>query len=151
MLDREARVTLAEIADALARGARASPTRRSCARWTGMDRFVARKAIVAELERLELLEKIEPHTHQVPHGDRGGVPIEPLLTTQWYCNADGAGEAGDRGGGDRQDASSCRSSGRTRSSPGCATSSRGASSRQLWWGHRIPAWYGPDGAVFVAR
>ena len=54
----------------------------------GQDRFAARKAIVAELERLGLLEKIEPHTHQVPHGDRGGVPIEPLLTTQWYCNAD---------------------------------------------------------------
>ena len=54
----------------------------------GQDRFAARKAIVAELERLGLLDKIEPHTHQVPHGDRGGVPIEPRLTTQWYCNAD---------------------------------------------------------------
>ena len=69
VLDREARVTLAEIDDALAPST-ASPTRPSCARWTGMDRFEARKAIVAELERLGLLEKVEPHTHQVPHGDR---------------------------------------------------------------------------------
>ena len=87
----------------------------------------------------------------MPHGDRGGVPIEPLLTTQWYCNAGGAGEAGDRGGRDRHARCSCRSNGKTRSSPGCATSSPGASRRQLWWGHRIPAWYGPDGAVFVAK
>ena len=62
--------------------------RRSCVRWTAWTAFAARKAIVAELERLGLLEKIEPYTHQVPHGDRGGVPIEPLLTTQWYCNAE---------------------------------------------------------------
>ena len=40
------------------------------------------------MEAAGLLEKIEPHTHQVPHGDRGGVPVEPLLTTQWYCNAE---------------------------------------------------------------
>ena len=73
-------------------------------RWTGQDRFAARKAIVAELERLELLEKIEPHTHQVPHGDRSGVPIEPLLTAQWYCNAGRAGQARDRGGRERPDA-----------------------------------------------
>ena len=54
----------------------------------GQDRFAARKAIVAELERLGVLEKTEPHTHQVPHGDRGGVPIEPRLTTQWFCKAE---------------------------------------------------------------
>ena len=102
VLDRQARVTLAEIADVLARGGR---RRRSGVRALagGQDRFAARKAIVAELERLGLLEKVEPHTHQVPHGDRGGVPIEPLLTTQWYLQRRGAGEAGDRGGGDRQD------------------------------------------------
>ena len=86
VLDRQARVTLAEIADALAAvDGVADPA--FVRRLDGQDRFAARKAIVAELERLGLLEKIEPHTHQVPHGDRGGVPIEPLLTTQWYCNA----------------------------------------------------------------
>ncbi|MDP9096747.1 MAG: class I tRNA ligase family protein, partial [Pseudomonadota bacterium] len=77
VLDREGRVMLDEIGGD-------SEFLRSLA---GQDRFAARKAIVAEFERLELLEKTEPHTHQVPHGDRSGVPIEPLLTTQWYCNA----------------------------------------------------------------
>ena len=102
ILDRQARVALDEIADVLrAVDGMADPA--FVRGLAGQDRFAARKAIVAELERLGLLEKIEPHTHQVPHGDRGGVPIEPLLTTQWYCNAADPGEAGDRGGGDRQD------------------------------------------------
>ena len=79
-------VTLAEIEDVLAAvPGVADPGLR--ARLAGQSRFAARSAIVAELERLELLDKVEPHTNQVPHGDRGGVPVEPLLTTQWYCNA----------------------------------------------------------------
>ena len=87
ILDREARVTLAEIEDALAAvDGVADPA--FVRALDGKDRFAARKAIVAELERLDLLEKTEPHTHQVPHGDRGGVPIEPRLTTQWYRNAE---------------------------------------------------------------
>ena len=69
VLDREGRITLAEIGGD-------DPFLRSL---EGQDRFAARKAIVAELERLEAIERIEPHTHQVPHGDRSGVPIEPLL------------------------------------------------------------------------
>ena len=79
-------MTLAEIADVLAPvpGVADPAFVRSL---EGRTAFAARKAIVAELERLGLLEKVEPHIHQVPHGDRGGVPIEPLLTTQWYCNA----------------------------------------------------------------
>ena len=102
ILDRQAHVALAEIADVMkAVDGVADPA--FVRSLDGMDRNVARKAIVAELERLGLLDKVEPYTHQVPHGDRGGVPIEPLLTIQWYCNARGAGEAGDRGGGDRQD------------------------------------------------
>ena len=116
----------------------------------GQDRFAARKAIVAELERLELVEKIEPHTHAVPHGDRSGVPIEPRLTLQWYCDAATLAKP----------AIEAVETGRTQFvpkhfeniffswmrdiQPWCI-------SRQLWWGHQIPAWYAPDGSVFVAR
>ncbi|KAA2215215.1 valine--tRNA ligase [Teichococcus oryzae] len=116
----------------------------------GQDRFAARKAIVAELERLELLEKIEPHNNAVPHGDRSGVPIEPRLTMQWYCDAATLAKP----------AIEAVETGRTEFvpkhfenvffswmrdiQPWCI-------SRQLWWGHQIPAWYAPDGSVFVAR
>ncbi len=79
VLDREGKVTLEELDLA--------PDAAFVRTLAGMDRAVARKAIVAELERTEALVQIESHTHQVPHGDRSGVPIEPLLTTQWYCNA----------------------------------------------------------------
>ena len=113
------------------------------------DRFAARKQIVAELERLGLLEKTEPHTHQVPHGDRGGVPIEPRLTTQWYCRADvlakpaiEAVETGKTAFVPKQWENTFFAWLRD-IQPWCI-------SRQLWWGHRIPAWYGPDGQVFVA-
>jgi valyl-tRNA synthetase len=115
----------------------------------GQDRFAARKAVVAELERIGVLEKVEPHTHQVPHGDRGGVPIEPLLTTQWYCNAEvlakpaiEAVETGKIQFVPKQWENTFFAWMRD-IQPWCI-------SRQLWWGHRIPAWYGPDGAVFVA-
>ena len=102
ILDRQAHVALAEIADAMkAVDGVADPA--FVRSLDGMDRNVARKAIVAELERLGLLDKVEPYTHQVPHGDRGGVPIEPLLTITVVLQRTGAGEAGDRGGGDRQD------------------------------------------------
>ncbi|MDQ1079199.1 valine--tRNA ligase [Pseudoroseomonas cervicalis] len=116
----------------------------------GQDRFAARKAIVAELERLELVEQIEPHTHAVPHGDRSGVPIEPRLTLQWYCDAATLAKP----------AIEAVETGRTEFvpkhfeniffswmrdiQPWCI-------SRQLWWGHQIPAWYAPDGSCFVAR
>ena len=149
VLDREGRVTLAEIDAALAEapGVADPDFVRSLA---GQDRFAARKAIVARLEELALLEKIEPHTHQVPHGDRSGVPIEPLLTVQWYCNA---GELA-------KPAIAAVESGATRFVPQQWENTFFAwmrdiqpwcISRQLWWGHRIPAWYAPDGTVFVAR
>ena len=142
VLDREARVTFAELelpasADFV----------RSLA---GQDRMAARTAIVAELERLELLDRVEPHIHQVPHGDRSGVAIEPLLTVQWYCNA---GELA-------KPAIAAVESGATQFVPQQWENTFFAwmrdiqpwcISRQLWWGHRIPAWYGPDGAVFVAH
>jgi valyl-tRNA synthetase len=148
ILDRQAHVTLAEISDVLAPvdGVADPGFVRSL---EGMDRIVARKAIVAELERLGLLEQAENYTHQVPHGDRGGVPIEPLLTTQWYCNAEVLAKP----------AIEAVESGKTVFVPKQWENTFFAwmrdiqpwcISRQLWWGHRIPAWYGPDGTVFVA-
>ena len=149
ILDRQARVVLAEIDDVLTPvDGVADPV--FVRGLEGMDRNAARKAIVAELERLDLLERTEPYTHQVPHGDRGGVPIEPLLTTQWYCNAEVLAKP----------AIEAVETGKTvfvpkqwentffawmrEIQPWCI-------SRQLWWGHRIPTWYGPDGAIFVAH
>ena len=144
VLDREGRVTLAEIEGELSGDAGFV---RSLA---GRDRFEARKLLVAELERTGFLEKVEPHKHQVPHGDRSGVPIEPLLTVQWYCNAEAlarpaieAVERGDIVFVPRQWENTFFAWMRG-IQPWCI-------SRQLWWGHRIPAWYGPDGTVFVAR
>ena len=149
VLDREALVTLAEIAEALSpvEGIADPGFVRSL---EGQSREAARKAIVAELERLGLLDKIDPHTHQVPHGDRSGVPIEPLLTTQWFCKADVLAKP----------AIDAVESGWTKFVPKQWENTFFAwlrdiqpwcISRQLWWGHRIPAWYGPDGAVFVAK
>jgi valyl-tRNA synthetase len=147
ILDREGRVTLEEIELAAVPGIADPAFTQSLA---GQDRFVARKAIIAELERLELLVDTVPHSHQVPHGDRSGVPIEPLLTTQWYCDAAtlaapaiAAVEKGDTVFVPKQWENTFFAWMRD-IQPWCI-------SRQLWWGHRIPAWYGPDGAVFVAR
>src|SRR6201996_2379368 len=144
ILDRQARVTLAEIEDVLV------PDATFVRSLDGQDRFAARKAIVAELERLGLLDKVEPYTSQVPHGDRGGVPIEPMLTTQWYANAEvlakpaiEAVETGKTVFVPKQWENTFFSWMRD-IQPWCI-------SRQLWWGHRIPAWYGPDGSVFVAH
>jgi valyl-tRNA synthetase len=114
----------------------------------GLDRFTARASVVAMMEERELVEKAVEHTHTVPHGDRSGVPIEPFLTNQWYVDA------------------------KTLAAPAIASVREGRTtiapktwektyfdwmeniqpwcvSRQLWWGHRIPAWYGPDGEIFV--
>jgi valyl-tRNA synthetase len=140
VLDRAGRITLDEIATD-------APFVQGLA---GVDRAAARTAIVAEMERLGLLDRIEPNTHQVPHGDRSGAVIEPLLTTQWFCNAavlaKPAIEAVERGETQfvpKQWENTFFAWLRD-IQPWCI-------SRQLWWGHRIPAWYGPDGQVFVAR
>ena len=116
----------------------------------GKDRFEARKLVVAMMEELGLLEKIEPHKHMVPHGDRGGVPIEPFLTDQWYVDAAtlakpaiAAVENGDTVFVPKQWEKTYYEWMRN-IQPWCI-------SRQLWWGHQIPAWYGPDGRVFVAE
>jgi valyl-tRNA synthetase len=114
----------------------------------GLDRFTARASVVSMMEERELLETTEEHTHTVPHGDRSNVPIEPYLTEQWYVNAKALATP----------AVASVKNGRTvivpkywektyfewmeKIQPWCI-------SRQLWWGHRIPAWYGPDDEIFV--
>jgi valyl-tRNA synthetase len=118
--------------------------------YRSLDRFEARKRIVADLAALGLLEKIEPTTHTVPHGDRSNVVIEPYLTDQWYVNAAELAKPAiamvERG----KTAFVPKNWEKTyfewmrNIQPWCI-------SRQLWWGHQIPAWYGPDGHVFVAE
>ncbi|MCR5859910.1 valine--tRNA ligase [Mesorhizobium sp. J428] len=116
----------------------------------GLDRFEARKLIVKIMEEGGFLAKIEPHKHMVPHGDRGGVPIEPFLTDQWYVNAAELAKP----------AIASVREGRTKFVPKnwektyfewMENIQPWCISRQLWWGHQIPAWYGPDGHVFVAK
>ena len=115
----------------------------------GLDRFTARARIVEMMEAKGLVEKIEDHVHMVPHGDRGGTPIEPYLTDQWYVDAKTLAKP----------AIESVRMGRTAIVP--ATWEKTyfdwmenikpwCVSRQLWWGHQIPAWYGPDGETFVA-
>ncbi|MFL6929241.1 MAG: valine--tRNA ligase, partial [Xanthobacteraceae bacterium] len=116
----------------------------------GLDRFVARKKIVERLEAQGLIDKIEPHTHAVPHGDRSGAVIEPMLKDQWYANAKELARP----------AIAAVREGRTDFVPKnwektyfewMENIQPWAISRQLWWGHQIPAWYGPDGKIFVAE
>lgn len=116
----------------------------------GLDRFEARKRIVAKLTELGLLVRAEAITHTVPHGDRGGVPIEPLLTEQWYCDAKTLAEPAIKAVEDGRIEFVPKQWENTFFAwmrdiqPWCI-------SRQLWWGHRIPAWWTDDGQVFVAR
>ncbi|ENM5834429.1 valine--tRNA ligase [Vibrio metoecus] len=120
------------------------------AKYQGMERFAARKAIVAEFEELGLLQEIKDHDLTVPYGDRGGVVIEPMLTDQWYVRAGilakpavEAVESGDIQFVPKQYENMYFSWMRD-IQDWCI-------SRQLWWGHRIPAWYDEQGNVFVGR
>ncbi|WP_200860219.1 valine--tRNA ligase [Paramagnetospirillum caucaseum] len=114
----------------------------------GLDRYDARKKVVAEFEELGLLDKIESHTHMVPYGDRSGVVIEPWLTDQWFVDAATLAKP----------AIEAVESGRTRFVPKhwentyfewMRNIQPWCISRQIWWGHQVPAWYGPDGTFFV--
>ena len=115
----------------------------------GADRFVARKQIVARLEEKGMVEKIEPHSNVVPHGDRSNVVIEPFLTDQWYVNAQELAKpaiAAVRAGKTKfipKNWETTYFNWMENIQPWCI-------SRQLWWGHQIPAWYGPDDKAFVA-
>ena len=117
-------------------------------KFVGLDRFEARKIIVADMEELGLLSLVEDTDHVVPHGDRSQVPIEPWLTDQWYCNAKMLA----------QEPIKAVQEGRTKFVPKnwentffewMKNIQPWCISRQLWWGHQIPAWFGPDGQVFV--
>ena len=118
--------------------------------YRGMDRFEARKRIVEDLHAIGMLEKIEVTTHAVPHAQRGDAIVEPWLTDQWYVDAatlaKPALEAVRKG--DTRFVPEKYANDYFRwlenIQPWCI-------SRQLWWGHQIPAWYGPDGEVFVAE
>ncbi|MFN0191768.1 MAG: valine--tRNA ligase [Aestuariivirga sp.] len=108
----------------------------------GLDRFEARKKIIGMLEEQGLLEMVEPHIHQVPHGDRSDVVIEPWLTEQWYVNAAELAkpaiarvEQGDTAFVPKNWEKTYFEWMRN-IQPWCI-------SRQLWWGHQIPVWYGP--------
>ncbi|MBG2711130.1 valine--tRNA ligase [Proteus mirabilis] len=120
------------------------------AAYQGMERFAARKAMVAEFERLGLLEEIKPHDLTVPYGDRGGVVIEPLLTDQWYVRAAPLAKPAVEAvkNGDIQfvpkQYENMYFSWMNDIQDWCI-------SRQLWWGHRIPAWYDNEGNVYVGR
>ncbi len=116
--------------------------------YQGMDRFEAREKLLIELEEQGALGKIEENMHSVPHGDRSGVPIEPWLMDQWYVNAAELA----------QPAIKAVRDGRTRFVPKrwektyfdwMENIQPWCISRQLWWGHRVPVWYGPDGTIFV--
>ena len=117
-------------------------------RYRGLDRFEARREIVAEMQSLGLLEKVEDNPMTVPYGDRSGVVVEPWLTDQWFVDAKTLAAP----------AMEAVEQGRTRFVPANWANTYfewmrniqpWCISRQLWWGHQIPAWYGPDGAIFV--
>ncbi|GEK14548.1 valine--tRNA ligase [Aliivibrio fischeri] len=120
------------------------------AKYQGMERFEARKAIVAEFEELSLLEEIKDHDLTVPYGDRGGVVIEPMLTDQWYVRAAPLAEPAVKAVEDGEiqfvpkQYENMYFSWMRDIQDWCI-------SRQLWWGHRIPAWYDNDGNVYVGR
>jgi valyl-tRNA synthetase len=147
ILDKEAKLDLAGN-EAFLDGVPASPALDETLLLHGVDRFAARKAIVARLEALGLLAKIEPNTHTVPHGDRSGVVIEPYLTDQWYVDAKTLARRAIDAVRDGDTVFVPKNWEKTyfdwmeNIQPWCI-------SRQLWWGHQIPAWYGPDGRVFV--
>ncbi|MBF0349117.1 MAG: valine--tRNA ligase [Magnetococcales bacterium] len=118
--------------------------------YRGLDRYEARRRVVEDLEALGLLSKVEPHELMVPRGDRSRAVIEPLLTDQWFVKA----------GPLAQKAMAAVEDGRIRLVPAhwektyfewMRNIQDWCISRQIWWGHRIPAWYGPDGQVFVCN
>ena len=148
IFDAEARLVLQDNEAFFAGIANDDDARSTALHLHGLSREEARKRIVEMLEVADLLEKIEPHPHAVPHGDRSGVVIEPWLTDQWYVDAQtlaGPALAAVRDGRTRfvpKQYEKTYFDWLDNIQPWCI-------SRQLWWGHQIPAWYGPDGAVFV--
>ncbi|QCT18605.1 valine--tRNA ligase [Jejubacter calystegiae] len=120
------------------------------AEFQNLERFAARKAVVAAIDALGLLEEVKPHDLTVPYGDRGGVVIEPMLTDQWYVRvaplAKPAIEAVENG-----DIQFVPKQYENMYFSWMRDIQDWCISRQLWWGHRIPAWYDAEGNVFVGR
>ncbi len=120
------------------------------AAYAGMDRFAARKAIVAKAEEDGWLKEIEKTRHVIPHGDRSGVVIEPWLTDQWYVDAHTLAQPAIKAVEQGDTVFEPKSYEKIyfewlrNIEPWCI-------SRQLWWGHRIPAWYDADGNIYVAE
>ena len=130
--------------------------------YRGMDRFAARKQVVADLEAQGLLESVKPHKLMVPRGDRTGVVIEPMLTDQWFVAMSKPAPEGTHfpGKSIAEVALEKVASGEVRFIPENWTTTYNqwltniqdwCISRQLWWGHQIPAWYDEEGNVYVAR
>ncbi|TCK43060.1 valyl-tRNA synthetase [Paraburkholderia sp. BL8N3] len=131
-------------------------------KYRGMDRFDARRAVVADLEALGLLDSVKPHKLMVPRGDRTGVVIEPMLTDQWFVAMSKPAPEGtfNPGKSIAETALDVVRSGEIRFVPENWTTTYyqwleniqdWCISRQLWWGHQIPAWYGENGEIFVAK
>jgi valyl-tRNA synthetase len=116
----------------------------------GKSREAARKWIVEQLQSQDLIEKTEPTTHVVPHGDRSGAVLEPYLTDQWYVDAKTLAQPAMAAVRERKTVfvppqwEATFFNWMENIQPWCI-------SRQIWWGHQIPAWYGPDGKIFVAE
>ncbi|MBI1424426.1 MAG: valine--tRNA ligase [Gammaproteobacteria bacterium] len=118
--------------------------------YRGLDRYAARKKVLADLETLNLLDKIDDHKLMVPRGDRSGQVIEPYLTDQWFVKIEPLAKP----------AIEAVETGRIRFIPDnwkntyydwMRNIQDWCISRQIWWGHRIPAWYDADGNIYVAR
>ncbi|WP_017777744.1 valine--tRNA ligase [Paraburkholderia kururiensis] len=132
------------------------------AQYRGLDRFDARKQVVADLDAAGLLESVKPHKLMVPRGDRTGVVLEPMLTDQWFVAMSKPAPEGTfhPGKSIAETALDVVRNGEIRFVPENWTTTYyqwleniqdWCISRQLWWGHQIPAWYGDNGEVFVAR
>ncbi|QRM19113.1 valine--tRNA ligase [Dechloromonas sp. TW-R-39-2] len=126
-------------------------------KYRGLDRFDARKAVVADLEAEGILIKVDKHKLKVPRGDRTNVVIEPMLTDQWFVAMSKPGEDGKS---ITEKALDVVHSGEIKFYPENWVNTYNqwlnniqdwCISRQLWWGHQIPAWYGDNGEIFVAR
>ena len=130
------------------------------AAYRGLDRFAARKAVVADLDKLGLLVETKKHKLMVPRCARTGQIIEPMLTDQWFLAMTKVSDQDPTGKSIAQKAIEAVTSGQVRFVPEQWVNTYNqwmgniqdwTLSRQLWWGHQIPAWYGEDGSIFVAR